>query len=245
MSEQRRRIKTEDQTIWIIGWIAHQDDLNEKDEFILIFKIVLSLGIGWFAHQDDLKEKDECILFLKIVLGKIASATRNWINSPPPPPQTDATTFAFSSVFILLVWWVGCLQHAGALLWAGHGPRWEVLLLLALHQQGAGQVQAGWWWGGGGGGGREAGGRGLHTQPARPRHTQHAVQPLGRPRATRWEPFCRSINVADPDPRNPYNFATDSDSDLILAHLDNVKTKNKIANLKGYSHEILNGCKWF
>ena len=70
MSEQRRRIKTEDQTIWIIGWIAHQDDLNEKDEFILIFKIVLSLGIGWFAHQDDLKEKDECILFLKIVLGK-------------------------------------------------------------------------------------------------------------------------------------------------------------------------------
>ena len=85
MSEQRIRIKTEDQTIWIIGWIAHQDDLNEKDEFILIFKIVLSLGIGWFAHQDDLKEKDECILFLKIVLGKMASATRNWINSPPPP----------------------------------------------------------------------------------------------------------------------------------------------------------------
>ena len=41
------------------------------------------------------------------------------------------------------------------------------------------------------------------------------------------------------------HFATDSDSDLILAHLDNVKTKNKIANLKGYSHEILNGCKWF
>ena len=28
-------------------------------------------------HQDDLKEKDEFIIFFKIVLGKIASAARN------------------------------------------------------------------------------------------------------------------------------------------------------------------------
>ena len=39
------------------------------------------------------------ILF-KIVLGKIAYAARNWINSSP---QTEAMTFAFSSVFILLL----------------------------------------------------------------------------------------------------------------------------------------------
>ena len=30
-------------------------------------------------HHDDLKEKDEFILFFKIVHGKIASAARNWI----------------------------------------------------------------------------------------------------------------------------------------------------------------------
>ena len=47
-----------------------------------------------------MKEKDEFILFFKIVLGKIASAARNLINSSP---QTKATTFAFSSVFILLL----------------------------------------------------------------------------------------------------------------------------------------------
>ena len=51
-------------------------------------------------HQDDLKEKDKFILFFKIVLGKIASAARNLIHSSP---QTEATTFAFSSVFILLL----------------------------------------------------------------------------------------------------------------------------------------------
>ena len=49
-------------------------------------------------HQDDLKEKDEILLFLKIVLDKIASVARNLINSSP---QTEATTFAFSYVFIL------------------------------------------------------------------------------------------------------------------------------------------------
>ena len=51
-------------------------------------------------HQDDLKEKDKYILFVKIVLGKTASAARKLINSYP---QTEATTFTFSSVFILLL----------------------------------------------------------------------------------------------------------------------------------------------
>ena len=51
-------------------------------------------------HQENLKEKHEFILFFKIVLGKIASAARNLINSSP---QTEATTFASSSVFILLL----------------------------------------------------------------------------------------------------------------------------------------------
>ena len=60
-------------------------------------------------HQDDLKEKDEFALFFKIVLSKPASAARYWINSSP---QTQATTFAFSSVFILLLyytWYWRCL----------------------------------------------------------------------------------------------------------------------------------------
>ena len=35
-------------------------------------------------------------------LQKTARAARNWLNSAPPP-QTEATTFAFSSVFILLL----------------------------------------------------------------------------------------------------------------------------------------------
>ena len=48
---------------------------------------------GWFQGND------EFILFFKIVLGKTASTARNWISSSP---QTKATTFAFSSVFILL-----------------------------------------------------------------------------------------------------------------------------------------------
>ena len=53
-----------------------------------------------YLHQDDLKEKDKFILFFKIILGKIASAARNLIHSSP---LTEATTFAFSSVFILLL----------------------------------------------------------------------------------------------------------------------------------------------
>ena len=49
-------------------------------------------------HQDDLKENDKFILFCKIALGK-TQARHSF-------PQTEATTFAFSSVFIFLL----CLQ---------------------------------------------------------------------------------------------------------------------------------------
>ena len=39
-------------------------------------------------HQDDLKQKDELILFFKIVLGRIASsAARNLKKFAPPPKQ--------------------------------------------------------------------------------------------------------------------------------------------------------------
>ena len=48
-----------------------------------------------------MEEKDKFIPFFKIVLGKMASAARNGINFSPP---TEATTFVFSSVFILLLW---------------------------------------------------------------------------------------------------------------------------------------------
>ena len=44
--------------------------------------------------------KVEFSLFFQIDRGKTASAARNWINSAP---QTEATTFAFASVSILLL----------------------------------------------------------------------------------------------------------------------------------------------
>ena len=44
--------------------------------------------------------------FLSIDRGKTAIAARNWINFAP---QTDATTFAFASVSILLLWSAGWL----------------------------------------------------------------------------------------------------------------------------------------
>ena len=50
-------------------------------------------------RSDDLKNR--IILFFKSSWYKIASAARNWINSIP---QSAATTFAFTSVWILLLW---------------------------------------------------------------------------------------------------------------------------------------------
>ena len=49
-------------------------------------------------------EKVEFILFFQIDWGKTPSAARNWTNFVP---QTDATTFAFSSNSILLLWCTG------------------------------------------------------------------------------------------------------------------------------------------
>ena len=40
--------------------------------------------------------------FLQIFMKQIASAAMNWIDTAP---QATATTFSFSSVFILLLWW--------------------------------------------------------------------------------------------------------------------------------------------
>ena len=45
-----------------------------------------------------MKKKDDFILFFISSWGKIASTARNWINYVT---QTAATTFAFSSVYIL------------------------------------------------------------------------------------------------------------------------------------------------
>ena len=45
--------------------------------------------------EDDLKEKDEFTLFFKIVLGKIASAAMNLINSSPPPPKQKRRPLPF------------------------------------------------------------------------------------------------------------------------------------------------------
>ena len=49
----------------------------------------------------DLEEKVEFILFFQLDQGKTASVARNVINSAP---QTDAMTFAFASVPILLLY---------------------------------------------------------------------------------------------------------------------------------------------
>ena len=52
-------------------------------------------------HQDDLKKRLNSSYSLKLSWWKIAGAARNWINYVP---QTAATTFAFASDFILLLW---------------------------------------------------------------------------------------------------------------------------------------------
>ena len=44
-------------------------------------------------HQDNLKEKDEFILFFKIAIGKIARAARKLINSYPPYRRDDLCLF--------------------------------------------------------------------------------------------------------------------------------------------------------
>ena len=59
------------------------------------------LSLLAILHQDWLGEEDEFILVFISSWCKIAGVARNWIILSP---QTAATTFAFSSVFIFLVW---------------------------------------------------------------------------------------------------------------------------------------------
>ena len=66
-----------------------QNLLNSLPSWLFCIRTILRTATGWF------EEKDEFVLL------KIVSAARNWINSVP---QTAAMTFAFSSVFILLMW---------------------------------------------------------------------------------------------------------------------------------------------
>ena len=61
------------------------DDFEEKDEFILLFQIVLV----------------QFNLLFRIVLCKAVSAAKSGMNSFPP---TEVTSFALSSVQILLLW---------------------------------------------------------------------------------------------------------------------------------------------
>ena len=53
------------------------------------------------SHREDFEKRINSSYSSKASKYKIASGTRSWINSVP---QTAATTFAFSSVFILLLW---------------------------------------------------------------------------------------------------------------------------------------------
>ena len=54
--------------------------------------------------QDDLKEKDEFIIMFKIVLDKIASAARNLLNPPPPPNRSDDLCPFFCLLSFLYIW---------------------------------------------------------------------------------------------------------------------------------------------
>ena len=87
----RRRIKTKEKAKVVASvW---------GEEFIkfLAAPAFLHWTIWIIGCQDDLKEKDEIILLFKIVIGKTASATKKLINSSHP--QTEATTFAFFCLY--------------------------------------------------------------------------------------------------------------------------------------------------
>ena len=95
----RRWIKTEEKaTVVVSVW---------EEEFIkipsrascFVYRTILKNRMNSSFSFKSFRCNSSYILF-KIVLGKIAYAARNWINSSP---QTEAMTFAFSSVFILLL----------------------------------------------------------------------------------------------------------------------------------------------
>ena len=93
----RRRKKTEEKAKVVAAFWG-----TELNKFLAALTI-------W--HQDDLKKgmNSSCSSYrtgaghpiLQIFLVKRASNCTNWINSAP---QTEATTFAFSSVLFLLLW---------------------------------------------------------------------------------------------------------------------------------------------
>ena len=72
------------------------------EEFIQFLAALATLPRTIFNHQIIIVQ---FILFFKTSQCKTASAARNWINSAT---QTAATTFAFSSVFILRLCWDRC-----------------------------------------------------------------------------------------------------------------------------------------
>ena len=119
----RRRIRTE-----------------EKAKVVAAVLHWMILIIGWL-YQDDLKEKDEFILFFKIVIGKIASAAKNWIHFYPQieattnwthsSPKTESTTFAFSSVFIYPS------SMASTIDYRDRGPRVQIYPNLPLRRLGS------------------------------------------------------------------------------------------------------------
>ena len=73
----------------------------ETEALCLVGKIYpIPCRASCFASVN-LEETVEFILFLQIDRGKTVSAARNWTNFAP---QADATTLAFASVSILLLW---------------------------------------------------------------------------------------------------------------------------------------------
>ena len=95
-----RRIKTEEKAKVVSSVWGRQNLFNSSSHYCSCFAWD---DFEWKdeLHQDGMEEKDEFILLSKIVPDKIPSAARNWIKYSPP--QTEATTFTFSSVLFLLL----------------------------------------------------------------------------------------------------------------------------------------------
>ena len=104
--------------LWSGRWICSLFSPGEQQQQQQHQQQQQSLGTNltrWETQQDHHQVSsvylDEFILFLQIGRGKTDSAARNWIKSAP---QTDATTFAFASLSILLLW--VALQYLGLLI---------------------------------------------------------------------------------------------------------------------------------
>ena len=110
MHRERRIIKTEEKAkvvaaIWgtkLIQFLAalailHQDDM--KKGMNLCYSQYRPSAVHSILHIVLV----DFLLFFISSWCKIASVARNWISSAPPSCQAFALTFAFSSVFILLL----------------------------------------------------------------------------------------------------------------------------------------------